>query len=68
MGALTVEINCLKEKLEEEKKLRLVQDQNQVIILKYLLATHTNSSLKTVMMATRKNETVTVYILYFLIS
>ncbi|KAK7166610.1 hypothetical protein R3I93_006381 [Phoxinus phoxinus] len=30
MGALTVEINCLKEKLEEERKLRLVQDPNQV--------------------------------------
>ncbi|XP_077061294.1 IQ domain-containing protein E isoform X1 [Siphateles boraxobius] len=30
MGALTVEINCLKEKLEDERKLRLVQNPNQV--------------------------------------
>ncbi|XP_067298129.1 IQ domain-containing protein E isoform X3 [Pseudorasbora parva] len=30
MEALTVEINCLKMKLEEERKLRLVQDQSQV--------------------------------------
>ncbi|XP_051746897.1 LOW QUALITY PROTEIN: IQ domain-containing protein E [Ctenopharyngodon idella] len=30
MGVLTVEINCLKEKLEEERKLRLVQDPSQV--------------------------------------
>lgn len=37
MGALTVEINCLKEKLEEERKLRLVQDPSQVILLKYYM-------------------------------
>ncbi|XP_016432204.1 IQ domain-containing protein E-like isoform X2 [Sinocyclocheilus rhinocerous] len=30
MGALTIEISCLKEKLEEERKLRLVQDPSQV--------------------------------------
>ncbi|XP_067260069.1 IQ domain-containing protein E isoform X1 [Chanodichthys erythropterus] len=30
MGALTVEINCLKEKLAEERQLRLVQDPSQV--------------------------------------
>ncbi|XP_050977547.1 IQ domain-containing protein E isoform X2 [Labeo rohita] len=30
MGALTIEINCLKEKLEEEGKLRLVQGPSQV--------------------------------------
>uniref|UniRef100_A0A8C1WF80 IQ motif containing E n=1 Tax=Cyprinus carpio TaxID=7962 RepID=A0A8C1WF80_CYPCA len=30
MGALTIQINCLKEKLEEERKLRLVQDPSQV--------------------------------------
>ncbi|ROI15943.1 IQ domain-containing protein E [Anabarilius grahami] len=30
MGALTVEINCLKEKLEEERKLRLIQDPSPV--------------------------------------
>ncbi|XP_016104649.1 IQ domain-containing protein E isoform X2 [Sinocyclocheilus grahami] len=30
MGALTIEINCLKEKLEEERKLRLLQDSSQV--------------------------------------
>ncbi len=33
MGALTVEISRLKEKLEEERKLRLVQDSSQVIHL-----------------------------------
>ncbi|XP_016097005.1 IQ domain-containing protein E-like [Sinocyclocheilus grahami] len=31
MGALTIEISCLKEKLEEERKLRLVQDPSQVL-------------------------------------
>lgn len=30
MGTLIIEINCLKEKLEEEKKIRFVQDQSQV--------------------------------------
>ncbi|XP_052438435.1 IQ domain-containing protein E isoform X1 [Carassius gibelio] len=30
MGTLTIEISCLKEKLEEERKLRLLQDPSQV--------------------------------------
>lgn len=33
MAALTIEINCLKVKLEEERKLRLLQDLSQVIHL-----------------------------------
>ncbi len=34
MGALTLEISRLKEKLEEERKLRLLQDSSQVTHLK----------------------------------